>query len=140
MTPVRAVILTFAAVLGLSLATAQPASADRVRFHYVPANTHGTLTLKPCGPQGAAGETIAWFGASRRPANFVPRVNTQLTFRHPYTGQSVTVPVYLPHWVPKIAYTRHWVEYNYGSFATEIHFLPDGSVDVIYTNGFLRRL
>ncbi|HZU39144.1 MAG TPA: hypothetical protein VFA18_24675 [Gemmataceae bacterium] len=129
-----------AAVLALVLTTCGPASAGRVRYHYVPVNNCGTLTLKPCGPNNATGEYLAWFGASRTAATWQPHVNTQLTFRHPYTGQQVTVPVYLPAWVPKIEYRNHWVIYNYGSFATEIHFLPDGSVDVEYTNGFLRGL
>ncbi len=116
------------------------ATAGSVRFHYVPANGCGTLTLKPCGPNGGAGESVSWFGATTTATTWAPRVNTQLTFRHPYTGQQVTVPVYLPPYVPRIEYRTHWVVYNYGSFATEIHFLSDGSVDVVYRNGLFRRI
>lgn len=129
-----AVVATVLAIL----ATARPVNAERVRYHYVP-NAYGTSTLKPCGPNGAAGEVIAWLGRTRKPINVVPHVNTQLTFRQPYTGQSITVPVYLPHWVPRVAYTRHWVTYEYSNFAVEIHFLPDGAVDVEYVTGLLRR-
>lgn len=130
--------LTWIAAVLAAIATAPPAHAERVRYHYVP-DARGTMTLKACGPNGAAGDAVSWFGTTRTPINVVPRVNTQLTFRQPYTGQSVTVPVYLPHWVPRIAYTRHWVTYQYSNFTVEIHFLPDGSVDVEYVTGFLRR-
>jgi hypothetical protein len=35
-------------------------------------------------------------------------------------------------------YRTRRVIYNYGSDTVEVHFLPDGSVDVIYNSGLFR--
>jgi hypothetical protein len=52
----------------------------------------------------------------------------------------VTVPLFLPWGTLRIEHVRDRIVYNYGSFTTQVRFLPDGSLDVIYNNGFLRAL
>jgi fructose-1,6-bisphosphatase/inositol monophosphatase family enzyme len=51
----------------------------------------------------------------------------------------VKVPLALYQGTPKIRYRTNLVMYDYGSDAIEVRFLADGSVDVIYNSGFLRR-
>ena len=69
-----------------------------------------------------------------------PRPTCLLTYRHPCTGQAVTVPLALPEGTPTIQYKLRQVVYNYGSYAVEVHFLPDGSVAVVYNSGLFRAL
>ena len=125
------------AVTVLFLAAAQAAPAAWVRYHYGPVDGCGTMGLQP-DAWGTAGERISWFGAARTADSNPPRPSYLLTFRHPYTGRTVTVPVGLPEGTPRIEYRTDWVVYNYGSYAVEIHFLSDGTVDVVYNGGLFR--
>ena len=113
----------FAAVIG----TAGGAEAARVRFHYGPGDLGGTQ-----------GQRISWLGAPREPVPGVPGPMVPVTFQHLFTRAIVTVPLALPPGTPTIEHVRNRIVYNYGSYTVGVHFLPDGSVDVIYNSGFLR--
>jgi hypothetical protein len=122
-----------AAVAGGLLLTSGPsAEAARVRYHFAPAPGGGGC-LKPA----AAGERLTLTGW--QPYNCPPPRATQLvSFRHPCTGQTVTVPLALPASTPRMEYTRDRVIYNYGSDTVEVRFLQDGSAEVVYDSGLLR--
>jgi len=49
------------------------------------------------------------------------------------------VPLTLPEGTPRIEHRRNRIVYNYGSDVVEVHFLSDGSADVIYDSGLFRR-
>jgi hypothetical protein len=136
MTPWR-LCLAPAAATALLLALGQPAAAAQVRFHYAPADLCGRTALKP-GACGTPGERVAWFGLYREAYSCVPRPTHFVTFRHPYTGQNVTVPLSFPEGTPRIEYRGSTIIYNYGSYTVEAHFYPDGSVDTVYNTGIFR--
>jgi hypothetical protein len=125
--------LTAAAVAGgLLLALAPPAEAARMRYHFAP-DPCGNGCLRPA----AAGERLTLAGW--QPSNCPPPRPTQnVCFRHPCTGQTVTVPLALPASTPRMEYVRERVVYNYGDYTVEVRFLKDGSADVIYDSGLLR--
>jgi hypothetical protein len=123
--------LAVGAVAGLLL-TAAPAGAARLRYH---------LTADPAGggclKAPAAGERRTLTGW--QPYNCPPPRATRLVnFRHPCTGQCVTVPLALPDSTPRMEYVGDRVVYNYGDYTVEVRFLPDGSADVFYDSGLLR--
>lgn len=131
----RIAALTFGAGL-LTLLTAADAQAGRVRYHYVPADDCGHVTLQPCG--GAPGERLTWT-ARWEPYNCPPpRATCLATFRHLCTGRTVIVPLALSLDIPRMEYRTNRVIYNYGSETIEVVFLPDGGVDVVYNSGLLR--
>jgi hypothetical protein len=114
------------------------ATAGRSRFHYAPIDASGITTLKVDPTTGAPGERISRFGTVVEPVQGVPRPTIQIIFRHPLTGQNVTVPLRLPPDTPRLEYRFNQVIFNYGSETVEVHFLADGSVDVVYTTGLFR--
>ncbi len=124
---------------GLVVATVilctEHASAARVRYHYVPADAQGAMTLLPLSAN-VPGERVSAFG--RSPYCQAPRPTCNIPLRHPTTGCVLRVPLALPPDVPTIEHRASRVTYNYGSFAVEVLFLADGSVDVTYNNGLLR--
>jgi hypothetical protein len=125
--------LAAASVAGsLFLASAQSADAARIRYHYA-AEPGGNGCLKA----PAAGErlTVRGWQAYDCPP---PRATQLVTFRHPCTGQPVTVPLALPEATPRMEYTRGRAIYDYGSDTVEVRFLADGSAEVIYDSGFFR--
>jgi hypothetical protein len=63
-----------------------------------------------------------------------------VTYRHPYSGRSVTVPMRLPEGPPRFERRTDRIIYNYGDYTVEARFLQDGSVDVVYNSGLLRPL
>ncbi len=128
--PLAAVILLFL--------SARMAAAAEVRFHYAPVDACGNTTLKPSGACGGVGERLRWLGAVREPYNNQPRPTHLATYRHPYTCRNITVPLAFPEGTPRIEYVWNHIVYNYGSYTVAAHFLPDGSVDVVYNHGFLR--
>ncbi len=67
-----------------------------------------------------------------------PRPTRLVSFRHPATGQTVTVPLALPEDTPRMEYVSDRTIFNYGSDTVQVAFLADGTVDVIYTSGLLR--
>ena len=125
-----------AAVMLFTLAGNAPAAL--VRFHYAPADDCGNMSLKPAGPCGTVGERISWFGTVQEGVSNPPRPTHVLTFRHPATGRLINVPVALALGTPRIEYRTSGVTYNYGSYAVQITFLADGSVDVGYNSGLFR--
>ena len=116
-------VVAFAALLG----TAGTAAAARVRFHYGPEEIGG-----------APGQRVSWLGAPREFVAGTPGPMVPVTFQHPFTHSPVTVPLALPPSTPTIEHVRNRIVYNYGSYAVDVRFLPDGSVDVIYNSGLLR--
>jgi hypothetical protein len=124
-----------AAIGALWLLPAGAASAAQVRFHFAPSDLCGTTTLKPNGPCATPGTRIAWFGLYRTGYGCQPRATHIVTFRHPYTGCNVSVPLAFPEGTPRIEYRPARIIYNYGSYAVEAHFFPDGSVDTVYNSG-----
>lgn len=121
--------------VALGLAFAGSAEAARLRYHFVPADPAGHVTFKP-GP--CAGERVTLAGT--RCDNCPPVPNCHQAFQHPCTGQTIIVPLRLGIGTPQIYHRRNAVVYNYGSEFVEVRFLPDGSVDVIYSSGFLRAI
>jgi hypothetical protein len=98
------------------------------------------MVLAAPGPGPAPGEMITWFGTTRQPITGPPRPTHFISYRHPFSGGSVTVPLALPQGTPNIQYQARRVVYNYGSYAVSVLFLADGSVDVIYSSGLMRGL
>jgi hypothetical protein len=117
-----------------------PVAAELVRFRYVPVDACGNLTQVPAGPNGALGEQLTGFGLRPQPFNRVLRPNQMVTFRHPYTGRNVTVPMTLPEGTPRLEHRADRIVYNYGEYIVEARFFPDGSVETVYNSGFLRPL
>lgn len=127
-------------VLTLNLVSAGSAAAAQARFHYLPSGNQAPMVLATPGPGPAPGEKITWFGTMRQPIIGAPRPTHFVSFRHPFTGSLVTVPLALPQGTPNMEYQARRVIYNYGSYTVSVFFLADGSVDVIYNSGFLRDL
>lgn len=125
------------AVCALFAVGATGARAATARFRYVPADPSGRLVLQPTEP--TPGRSI-WSGLFRGSGFHPPGPYRSLIFRHPATGRPVAVPVSLPEGTPQIQYRTSRVVYNYGSYAVEVDFFADGSVEVVYTSGFLRGL
>jgi hypothetical protein len=123
-----------AAVLALA---AGPAQAARVRYHYVPGGPGGCAQLDTA--HGAPGERLTWRGRWE-PYNSPPEFPTaQVTFRHSYTGQPITLPLHLPtDSTPRMEYRPDRVVYDYGTGSVQVLFLPDGTAYVIYEDGLLR--
>lgn len=121
-------------------ASASIAKAEAVRFRYVPADACGNLVQVAAGPNGAVGEKLNGFGRIPQPYTQSFRPNQMVTFRHPYTGRNVVVPLTLPRGTPRLEHGNESVLFNYGSYSTDVRFFPDGAVDVIYNSGFLRPL
>jgi hypothetical protein len=125
-------LLALAAAGVLLPATAGPAAAARIRYHYTP-----EAPSRPCLKAPAAGErlTLRGWQAYNCPP---PKATALVTFRHPCTGQAVTLPLALPASTPRMEYTNDRVIYDYGSDTVEVSFLPDGSANVVYDTGLLR--
>jgi hypothetical protein len=90
--------------------------------------------LQPNVPANVSLSPVPGFGPALPP----PRPNCQVNFKHPYTGQMVTVPLQLPDDTPLIQYRFNAVIYNYGSDTVTVYFLREGGVDIVYNTGFLR--
>lgn len=125
---------------GLAVLSASTTAAEAVRFRYVPADPFGSLVQVAAGPNGALGEKLNGYGFYSQEYNRPFRPNQMVTFRHPFTGRNVTVPLTLPAGTPRLEHRASAVVFNYGSYTTEVRFFTDGSVDVTYNSGFLRPL
>jgi hypothetical protein len=130
-----AVLLLTACVMG-----AAPAFAEMVRFRYVPVDACGAMQQVAAGPEGAAGELFRGFGTRPLPYHRTFRPNQMVTFRHPYGGRLVTVPLTLPQGTPRLEHRADRSVFNYGSYTVEVRYFPDGTVDVVYNSGLLRPL
>src|SRR5437870_2778819 len=87
-------------------------AAEQVRYHYVPTDACGTMAAVPAGPEGTLGELRRGLGVIPLPYPYAVRPTRMVTFRHPYTGRNVTVPMRLPldqasmeHRADRIVYT-----------------------------------
>ena len=129
-----------AAALVLVALTASPAQAERVRYHFAATDICGNTAQRPAGQGNAIGERVAYFGLGTSPYDGVMRPNYLVTFFNPVTRGNVTVPLALPEGTPQMQHGRNRLTFNYGTYRVEVAFLPDGSVDVFYDSGPLRRL
>ncbi len=117
------------------------ARAEQVRFLYVPiGDACGNTRQAPHGPDGALGEKITGLGLIPRAYRETFKPTHMVTFRHPANGRNVIVPMTLSGGTPKMEYRNDRIIYNFGDHTVEAHFLPEGSVEVIYSTGFLRAL
>jgi hypothetical protein len=121
------------AVLTAALALAPTTTwADVVRYHFTPAD----LASQTCCP---AGVWQPWRGSSRRePYTGQLRPTHLVTFRSPYTGGNVIVPLALPDDTPRVEHVGDRILFNYGGYTVETQFFADGSVDVLYDSGLFR--
>jgi hypothetical protein len=125
-------------LVGLFALAAPSARAEQVRFRFVPTDACGTMAPVAVGPEGALGECIKGLGLVPRPYPYVVRPNQMVTFRHPYSGRNVTLPIRMPEGQPRHEYRYDRVVYNYGEYIVEVRFLQDGAADVVYNSGFMR--
>jgi hypothetical protein len=126
-----------AAAVVATLASAGEANAARLRYHYSAVDERGTTMLRPLN-QGSPGERLTW-SLRWEPYNFPPpRATRMVTFRHPNTGKPLVLPLRLPADPPRMEYRADAVIYNYGTDTVQVHFLTDGTADVIYSSGLLR--
>jgi hypothetical protein len=126
-----------AATVVVALAMAGSAEAARLRYHYSAVDERGTTILRPVN-QGSPGERLTW-SLRWEPYNCPPpRATCMVTFRHPCTGRNLVLPLGLPRDTPRMEYRTNRTIYNYGTETVEIHFLADGTADVIYTSGAFR--
>jgi cytochrome c-type biogenesis protein CcmE len=129
--------------LAVTISTTLPGQASDLRYHYVPVDAAGNTKVAPVAqPGGGAspGERVRFIGLIHEPAVSQPRPTHLVTFKHSYTGRNITVPLTLQPGTPRMAINHESVSYNYGSEKVEVQFLKDGSVDVVYSTGLLRRI
>ena len=124
----------------MTLAALTLATAEQVRFRFVPADANGAMKQVPIGPEKALGELKRGLGARTFPYPYAVQPNQMVTFRHPFNGRHVTIPLRLPADPPQMVHTRDRIIYNYGDYTVEARFLADGAVDVVYNSGLLRPL
>jgi hypothetical protein len=131
-------IIASAAVL--VLASADPALAERVRYHFAPADICGNTMQTPAGKCNAIGERVSYFGFGTTPYNNAMPPTHMVTFFHPFSKRNVTVPMSLPDGagVPRLQTRSDRIIFNYGEYRVEAIFLPDGSVDTVYDSGLFR--
>jgi hypothetical protein len=124
-------------VMALLLGTTGQAAAAFLRLHFVPAADGCRLQL--AGAE-RIGEHLGRRGLPFARADGLPPPSCVKRFRHPFTGQTVEVPLALPEGTPQIEHVWKSIVFNYGSYAVRVRFLPDGSVDVLYSSGLLAPL
>lgn len=127
------------AVLGLLLLAGPRLTAEQVRFRYLPTSPDGSTSLYR-GSDGAPGVRRSWYGGAASAYPQEVRATHMVTFRHPYTGQNVSVPITFPDGTPRIEYAGDRIIYNYGAYTVTSRFLSDGTVEVIYNSGLFRPL
>ncbi len=106
------------------LAVVGTVEAARLRYRYVPGGADGVMTLAPSA-FGTPGVRITLRGSCPD--------------SHPFSGQTINVPLNLPG-NPTIYYKTNAVLYDYSGDFVEVRFLPDGSVEVIYSTGLFRSI
>ena len=131
--------------LAVTLSTSLPGQASQLRYHpWCPGRCCGKqqggarLLNRAAGPVPAS--ECGFIGLIHEPAVTQPRPTHLVTFKHSYSGRNITVPLALQPGTPRMATNRESVSYNYGSESVEVQFLKDGSVDVVYSSGLLRRI
>jgi hypothetical protein len=129
--------LPLAIAILLGLTAAGSAQAARLRYHYRALDERGTTIVRPVNG-GAPGERLTWSLRWELYNCPPPRATCMVTFTHPCTHRPLTLPLGLPPDVPRMEYRSDRVIYDYGSDTVEVHFLTDGSADVIYNSGVRR--
>jgi hypothetical protein len=122
------------------LATAGPAPAERVRYHFAAADVCGNTVQTPAGKCNAIGERVSYFGFGATPYNTPMPPTHMVTFYHPFSKRNVTVPMALPPGAARLQTRSDRIIFNYGEYRVEAIFLPDGSVDTLYDSGMFRKL
>jgi hypothetical protein len=130
----RSFLLLLLAAGAVVLLLTSQADAARLRFHYVP-----TGTDDGGASQSGPGERLTWRMQWQTYDQPPPRTTHFVTFHHPATGNLITLPLGLPEGTPQMAYRTNRVSYDYTNYTVEVHFLADGSADVIYNSGPLVR-
>ncbi len=116
-------IIRLALLVGaLTLVQSGSAQAEQARFRFVPVDACGHMAQVPIGPNGAMGEQLTGLGLRPQPFNQIFRPNQMVTFRHPFTGRNVTVPLTLPAGTPRMEIQADRVIYNYGAYTVEVAF------------------
>jgi hypothetical protein len=113
------------------------ASAEIVRFRYVPRDASGNTALATT-VAGATGERQSWIGGPIEPFYRTVTATHVVTFLHPASGQNINVPLIFPEGTPRLEHQLNRVIYNYGSYQIHALFNADGSVTTIYNSGLLR--
>jgi hypothetical protein len=126
--------------LAWGLLSSSEGRAEQVRFRFVPTDAKGNLTQIAAGPNGALGERLRGLGLTAEAYPYALRPNQLVTFRHPFTGANVTVPLRLPTDTPRLEHASDRISFNYGSYFVQARFFQDGSVETIYNSGLLRPL
>jgi len=133
----RSIVFLLAASAAVILLLTSQTDAARIRYHYVPT---GTGTGEDAGvAQSGAGERLSWRMGWQSYDQPAPQATHLVTFCHPTSGKLLTLPLGLPEGTPQMLHSRNRVTYDYGSYTVEVHFLSDGSADVIYNSGLLVR-
>src|SRR5262245_6558441 len=83
-------------LLVLILAVPGSATAEQVRYLFVPVDAGGGMRQVPASPDGALGEQFVGLGMAPRPYAKMLQPTHMVTFRHPFTGGNATVPLTLP--------------------------------------------
>ncbi len=128
-----------ALALSASLLSGGTALAEQVRYRFAPVDACGNTQLVRSGA-GAVGEYQTWYAGPREPAYQQLRPTHVVTFRHPYTGRNVNVPMAFPDSTPRILYRSTSIVYSYATYTITALFQPDGTVEVVYNSGFFRSL
>jgi len=128
------------AALAVAVCSSGPVQAEKVRYHFAPADLCGSTVQTPAGKNNAIGERVSYFGFGNAPYYCPKRPTHMVTFWHPYTKRNVTVPLYLPEGTPRIGYGPSRITFDFGTYSVAAVFLPDESVDTIYDSGPFRPL
>jgi hypothetical protein len=132
----RSFVFLLAASAAVVVLLTTQTDAARLRYHFVPAES----TDDAGAIQSGAGERLTWRMEWESYDHPAPRATHLVTFRHPATGKLLTLPLALPEGTPQMAYRTNRVFYDYTGYTVEVHFLADGSADVIYNSGLLVRV
>src|SRR3954464_7802666 len=122
MTPRLCACLVSLLAMGVVVGTA---NAERVRYHFAPADLNGTTVQTPAGNGNAVGERVSYFGVGNAPYFCGKRPTYLVTFWHPYSGKNVTVPLALPEDTPRIEHGPNRITFNYTTYWVDVMFLPD---------------
>ncbi len=68
-------------------------------------------------------------------AQFLPGGPTIVVANHPKTGERTYIDVQMPPGAPRVNYTDHAIEYDFGSTSVTVHFGMLGSPSVKYRSG-----
>src|SRR5262249_39165606 len=99
------------AVALLLAATPAWAVAEQVRYRFVPVDASAKTQQVAAGPDGALGEFKRGPLARSQPYPYTVQPNQMVTFRHPFTGRNVMVPIRLPASTPRMVHRADGIIY-----------------------------